>query len=512
MTSAKSDEIIRKEIEAQIDLPSPPAIAVQILNTVQSEESSLSDLERIISADPSLTGKMLQIANSAFYALPNRVSSITHAMSILGTNVIKNIALSFVITSDLRNPAIKTFDFDFFWRRSVTTAVSAEVVKNLTGKKDDDIFVTALLQDLGVLVLFLNKGEEYTPLLTKCRASNNDCLCLIKLEREKFQFDHQQVSCMLTRSWKLPLSISEPTCHHHFPEDAPEEYRQSAEILSLANLISTIYNGEETMENLAHLQDRLKEQFNMNKEQTEELLDDVAEKTIAILEIFELDPREMKPYSQMLQEANNELGRLNLSYEQLVMALKESKEKSERFARELQEANAKLENLAFRDGLTNVYNHRYFQEIFEKEMARAERYNGDLCLIMFDIDFFKKINDTYGHPTGDQILIFLAERIQNAIRPSDILARYGGEEFTVILPETQNAGMKVFAERLRHCAMEPFIVEGYSIRITISIGGVYYDLSSTGINKQHLIDTADRALYQSKQNGRNRVTILPLAP
>jgi len=72
--------------------------------------------------------------------------------------------------------------------------------------------------------------------------------------------------------------------------------------------------------------------------------------------------------------------------------------------------------------------------------------------------------------------------------------------------------MKVFAERLRRCTMEPFEVEGHSISITISIGGVYYDLSSKGINKQHLIDTADRALYQSKQNGRNRVTILPLAP
>lgn len=511
MVSDLSEEKIRREIEAQINLPSPPAIAVQILNTVQSEESSLKDLEKIISADPSLTGKMLQIANSAFYALPNKVSSITHAMSILGTNVIKNIALSFVITNDLRNPAIQSFDFDFFWRRSVTIAVSAEVLKNLIRKKDEDIFVTALLQDLGVLILFLNKDHQYTPLLTRCRANNSDCSCLVELERKVFQFDHQQVSCILTRSWKLPLSISEPIRYHHSPEDAPEKYRETARILSLANLVSTIYNGLETTENIARLQILLKEQFDLNKEQTADLLDDVAEKTLAILGIFELDPGQMKPYSQMLQEANNELGRLNLSYEQLVMALKESKEKSERFAMELQKANVKLENLAFRDGLTNIYNHRYFQEIFEKEIARAKRYNGDLCLIMFDIDFFKKVNDTYGHPVGDQILILLTERIQKAIRPSDTLARYGGEEFTVILPETRTTGMKVFAERLRQCAMEPFNVEEHLIEITISIGGVYYDLDLKGATKQHLIDTADRALYQSKQNGRNQVTILPLS-
>ena len=99
MASDKSSNKIQQLIEEQINLPSPPAIAAQILNTVQDETSSLSDLEKIISADPALTGKMLSIANSSFYSLPNKVSNITRAMSILGTNVIKNIALSFVIAT-----------------------------------------------------------------------------------------------------------------------------------------------------------------------------------------------------------------------------------------------------------------------------------------------------------------------------------------------------------------------------------------------------------------------------
>jgi len=512
MTVDQSNEDIQRLIREQVNLPSPPAIAVQILNTVQDKDSSLGDLEKIISADPALTGKMLQIANSAFYALPNKVSNITRAMSILGTNVIKNIALSFVITKELEGNTTSEFDFDYFWRRSVTTAVAAELVKNLIRLDNDDIFVTALLQDLGILILYLSKGEEYYKLL-KVYRSDGDAIWLTESESEKYQFDHQQLSYTLTDSWGLPQSITEPMLYHHKPEKAPEEYRQAAEILSIANLLSTIYNETETSENVHLLHQQMEELFDMDEQQSNELLDEVAQKSVDILDIFELDPGQMKPYSQMLQEANDELGRLNFSYEQLVMALKESKKKSEQFADDLQQANKQLENLAFRDGLTNLYNHRYFQEILEKEIERARRYKSDLSLIIFDIDNFKKVNDNYGHPAGDQVLANLAKNIKAAIRPSDIVARYGGEEFTVILPGTKESGMKVFAERLRRCVMGiTTIADTMEIKVTISSGGVHYSPDYKETTKQDLIDTADRGLYMSKKDGKNRVTVLPLTP
>ena len=209
-------------------------------------------------------------------------------------------------------------------------------------------------------------------------------------------------------------------------------------------------------------------------EQTRTLLDNVAEKSLDILKIFEIDPGQLKPYSQMLQEANEELGKLNLSYEQLVLELKESKQKSERITNELKKANSQLEELAFRDGLTHLYNHRYFQEILGKEITRARRYQNHLCLILFDIDFFKNVNDSFGHPAGDQVLINLAGAISKAVRPSDIIARYGGEEFAVILPETNQTGMNVFAERLRRCAASVVtLIKDHEVKITISCGGVH---------------------------------------
>ena len=120
------------------------------------------------------------------------------------------------------------------------------------------------------------------------------------------------------------------------------------------------------------------------------------------------------------------------------------------------------------------------------------------------------MNDNYGHPAGDQVLITLAKELDAAIRPSDIIARYGGEEFTVILPETKESGMKVFAERLRRCVMGITTkFNNVEIKVTISSGGVYFNPDLDGVTKQDLIDTADRALYMSKENGRNRFTALP---
>ena len=508
MQTISNDEI-RQLFDNKVNLPSPPAIAVQILNTVQNQDFSLVDLEKIISADPALTSKMLRLANSSFYALPNKVSNINRALAVLGTNVIKNIALSFTIADDFRNTEESYFNFDYFWRRSVTTAVAAKLLFEAIGEKDEDIFVTALLQDIGILVMFLSQGDSYVEVLKK--AVNDNDLNLMQTERAKYQSDHQYFGALLLEGWGIPVSITEPMRYHHEPEKAPDEFHKKASILDVANLLSAIYSDKETEENVRRLQEKLEAFFSMDSDKTRELLDNVATQSIETLKIFKIDPGEIRPYSQMLQEANDELGKLNLSYEELVLQLKKSKKKAEIFADELRYANDKLEKLAFRDGLTNLYNQRYFQKILVKELSKVERYGRPLALLLFDIDHFKHVNDTFGHPAGDQVLINMAQAMSKAVRPSDIIARYGGEEFAVILPETNFSGMKVFAERIRRCVASIITVTAqHSIKITTSCGAAHFSRGDD-ISPNILINTADRALYMSKKNGRNMVTSLTVA-
>lgn len=168
--------------------------------------------------------------------------------------------------------------------------------------------------------------------------------------------------------------------------------------------------------------------------------------------------------------------------------------------------NAKLYELATKDGMTKLYIYRHFYTLLENEMRRCNRYNRNMSLIMMDIDNFKKINDTYGHLIGDLILKRLAAVLQETVRKIDIPARYGGEEFVVILPETDKENACVIAERIRKNIAQIVVKvnETQELSPTVSMGVAQF--STDGKEPKDLINSADTALYFSKHNGKNCVS------
>jgi diguanylate cyclase (GGDEF)-like protein len=172
----------------------------------------------------------------------------------------------------------------------------------------------------------------------------------------------------------------------------------------------------------------------------------------------------------------------------------------------LQRANQQLRHLSHTDSLTGLNNRGHWEAELRREFARHRRYGSQAALVIFDIDHFKRINDTYGHQAGDKVIQSVAEVVQKAIRDSDIAGRYGGEEFVVLLSDVDREGGRQFSERLRRM-VEQVTVEygGQNIGFTISLGVA--DLTQCGEGYQQLIELADRALYQSKSGGRNRVTV-----
>jgi two-component system cell cycle response regulator len=158
-----------------------------------------------------------------------------------------------------------------------------------------------------------------------------------------------------------------------------------------------------------------------------------------------------------------------------------------------------------RDALTGVYNRKHFEERLSAEIAYALRHKADVALILFDVDHFKRVNDTYGHQAGDAVLRQLATRAAQRLRAEDVLARFGGEEFAVVLRGTSALGAGLVAERLRALvAVLPIVFEGAPIPITISAGCASLE-SCMRPSAQELIAVADRRLYRAKNAGRNRV-------
>jgi len=168
---------------------------------------------------------------------------------------------------------------------------------------------------------------------------------------------------------------------------------------------------------------------------------------------------------------------------------------------------AKLQDLAITDGLTKLYNSRCFYKQLDSEIDRSKRYNHPLTLLFLDIDHFKHYNDTYGHLEGDKVLIRIGEVIKSCLRKMDTAYRYGGEEFTVILPETSREEVMTVAKRIKDAMEnEKFSPQsGKSISITISIGATEY---CQGEKISTFVQRADKAMYLSKQRGRNQISTL----
>jgi two-component system cell cycle response regulator len=187
-------------------------------------------------------------------------------------------------------------------------------------------------------------------------------------------------------------------------------------------------------------------------------------------------------------------------------AVKRAMEKAQ-LKKELVVAQKRMVEMAIKDELTGLYNRRYFLEALEREVSKADRYGADLALCMLDLDYFKDINDTYGHSAGDMVLSEIGKMFNTYNRFSDLVCRYGGEEFSVILPNTSLEKARVACDRFREFINDhKFEYQNKQFKISASIG-VSCLTDTTNRVHHELIDCADKALYQAKEAGRNRVMV-----
>lgn len=196
---------------------------------------------------------------------------------------------------------------------------------------------------------------------------------------------------------------------------------------------------------------------------------------------------------------------IDLNYE-TPLAVKSSSEEVVALTRAFESMRTRIKDQVAKDQLTDVYNRRYLMQILETSVSKAKRLDEDLSCLMIDVDYFKKVNDTYGHSGGDEVLKAMGQVLKAMTRDYDVVARYGGEEFTVILPATAEDVAYTVAERFRMAMLEQVTVhEDKEIRCTVSIG--LASLANRPETAGKLIEMADEALYLAKQGGRNRTEV-----
>lgn len=481
------------------NFPSPPPVALKVIELAQDPKTDLGDVADTCSGDPAIAAKILKIANSALYASRRQSTNLRQALIVLGLNATLTLALSFTLVSSLRRDPPKGFDFLGYWRRAILAATWSKLLATeLQQRFAEEVFIASLLQDIGMLAIDRIAPETYQDI----SQLKLDHVKLSQHETNQIGADHATIGSWLLESWNMPDQlVSAVACSHDVDiVDIEPEQQLYFRIIAMSGQLADAWlmGGDEITlkrtaglveKNLGIAPNKLAEMFEIIKEQ----LPDAEE-------LFEMELFEATQLIDISDAAREVLMIRNLHALSDAMDLQKK-------ASVLQSENKVLRQETSLDGLTGVGNRRFFEGSLLKEFESARNHKWPLSLIFIDIDYFKDINDSHGHPAGDGILREIAKMITGTIRSEDIVARYGGDEFVVLLPGSDVEAASSIANRIvseaAYCGVS---TERADVTPTLSLGVVTMNAMNDFESPKELLAAADQALYCSKKAGRNRHT------
>ncbi len=474
--------------------PSVGSVA-KIVQLTSDPDCDMDALARVVSIDPVLGLRILSLANSSAFALSRRLCDVRQAVSVLGLRSIRNLALGLLV-SDL---APQTPYGERLLEQSIRRGTACRLIAEHLGVKEVHEFFTAgLLLDVGLMTLAKTDAKLAADLSSMASPSRS------VRERVLGLTPHAELSGKMAHECLLPeATIAAIEAHHHDePGESPLE-----RATWLAERVAALFDSALVERDRALLiQSGAKLGFSV------EVVEDILARTpVEVQETAEAFQRQL-PHQQTIDEitdnAYEQLIELNAEYEVIVKDLERALAEKAELETQLRVANDLLSGLANTDELTGLPNRRALQGSVDYQLTVTNRSERPLSLVMVDVDDFKSFNDTMGHAAGDTVLRVLGALLRDLVRGDDIPARYGGEEFTLLLPDTDEAGALIVAERVRARLEATEVTEDVpqTCKVTASFGVA---TTRGGESSESLFGRADQALYVAKEEGRNRVSVAP---
>ncbi len=483
------------------NLPSPPAVATRIIELAEDADSSLSDVAEAVSIDPALATKILRMANSPLYARLKRTESLQDAVAMFGLNGTLTLAMSFSLltrSSDDRGGGLGSEDYQHYWRCSLAGATACRALAvRLKLQAADDYFLAGLLQDIGVLAL----DRAVTGLYAGVRLSSVSHADLKAIEIEGGGADHAQVGAWLLTSWKLSDKLAQAVGGSHDP-DRPGSTSADPDLTRAVAVSSVLADmwfaalGEDASTTAAEMASHY---FGLEREEFADILEPITVELLQNAAMFELDLGDASIVRSLTEQAKEVLMLRNLTVMAEARELRGATKNLEVKARQLEEESR-------RDPMTGLYNRRHVDRVLLDAFGLANDEQGTVGVAYLDLDAFKRVNDLYGHATGDEVLKKTATVLVEQARRDDVVARYGGEEFVVVFPGGNAAALQSFAGRVLSSLRETRhrVPSGDEIIVTASVGLAVHGEAARFSGPQKLIDAADKALYEAKQGGRDK--------
>ncbi|HEY5959729.1 MAG TPA: diguanylate cyclase, partial [Polyangiaceae bacterium] len=324
----------------------------------------------------------------------------------------------------------------------------------------------------------------------------------VTCERAAGLVPHPERGAQLAAEWGLSEQLIESLRRHH---DTEAPFDKACATVWLAERCAAVFEGGDTETSRRIVAESAKK-IGFPETAIDAILTATPSHVLELAKIFNRDVGPQPDIDELKGRAHDELANLNTRYEALVHSLEAIIEQKQQLEQDLREANARLERLASIDELTGLLNRRALEEALRRDLARADRDSKPISVLLLDVDHFKHVNDTWGHPAGDAVLTMIGSMLQRSQRTSDVAGRYGGEEFMCVLPSTDLDGARVVAERIRTALLERTVPSnGKFIQVSVSIGIATERGPGCRTAYDTIVRRADEQLYRAKAAGRNRV-------
>ena len=467
-------------------LPSPPQIAMQLLEFDRDPDAGIQELSAIVEADPAISAQILKFANSPLAGLSGEVTSTRQAVVLIGCAKTRLIALSFSLIKSMKKA--QDFDITGYWQTCIAIGVAAKSLSKDRFGDPDLAFTAGLMSKLGLIIIQTADNETF-----KTNFADLNCESARQNKaREIYGESLYEIAADILDSWGFPEAI------HSIIRDAgtePKPTTETGKFLRLANLIANMLiesqesvSVEDARTDFSDLKKAVGERANLG---LEDIFEEVSEAFSKYLKLMEIEVPVVRELWKVELEAREKLIQLSM----------DAQGQCERLAQE----NVTLRSESQTDQLTGLRNRKAFEDRAIEEIDRAERLGFGFAMMVIDIDRFKSFNDTHGHLVGDAVLKAVGNRLSEVNRKYDSAYRYGGEEFTIIVPECELDDIPKIGERVRE-SIESLDVhcEGKTLSVTVSIGVTYFD-GRRSATWQDLFEEADKELYRAKMQGRNQV-------
>lgn len=490
---------VTKLILAAGDLPSPPGVALRLLDLYAQPDFSIDDMANVIRTDPALTGKIIEYCNSPILGLDSKTTSIDRAVVAIGTRAVKILALSFSLVRSKPETDVAGFDYKGFWSRSLANAVMTKSICENQGRDGNSEFLLGLMMNIGVVGL----GHTFPDRFDELKSQSAGCpVTLNQLEMDEWGANHFRIGADLLNHWNFPDNIVEGVVAYgdyvNSLQDAPDQMPESLVVRNFAltdRAVSLLFADELNEQTLQSTKDLAHQWLDWNDEKFGQAFDEATSSWQEFALILKFDSSQSQSMEQLERRAMKGIAQISMGIHNENLAINQE--------------NERLRVNALFDALTGLKNRRAFDQEAGAEWERSLRLDSPFMVMMVDIDHFKKVNDVHGHAAGDKALIAVGRALKNSARKYDTAYRFGGEEFVIVVPGCEIEHALRTAERYREAIERLWIpLDDGELQITASIGVSVIDLDNRS-SLQVMLEEADSLLYLAKKRGRNRVCFNP---